>query len=1164
MKLLKFVFFIIFFEIYLVDAQVIINEVSSVNYDVYRDEDNERPDWIELYNKGDFAVNLEGWKIFDRDNLQGAWTFPSVELQSKERLLVQASGKNYSKSGKFVMEAAGEGIFKHSRNDSYRFQYTELSGDFEFSVQVHTLHNIGVFGSTGIIVREDLTNTNRFFGVLGQQEDRFVCEFLYREDTSFNYRYPVRIYSNTENLYPQLVLSVRRNGDSITSCINDIEGYCLESRTMYWDFPENVYVGIALASTNPDVPGKATYSNLKINGEPYDFGNLKFIEHDLKQPGSAYFSKELHTNFSISSGGETIYLWDKTGKLSDKVEVPPMYVDMSYSRIPDASNSWTYSLPPTPDKPNDNPKSKILKQPKFSLKPGLYSDVQATSIDIIDNNAKCYYTLDGTEPDENSPIYNGQFIFINESKVLKARIYLDGCIPSQIETATYLINENTVGMPVVSISSNPEYFFDEKLGLFNLPHNNFEYPLSFEYFNSDLKRELVNRVSVKTHGHGAALDEQVSLRFNAKSKYGLSELEYPFFEKSGLKSYDKVVIRNSGQDRFGAFIRDAFVSVLGESFEFVDGMAYKPVLVYLNADFWGLYNLRERFDEELLKGRYNIQTNSISMMEPVYRLMSGASSTYHELLSGLQIIETDSILPFLNRIVDIDNLIDYSVVSFWANNADWPQHNFKLWRSTELDNKWRWILMDFDMSLNFDYTCIYAADHFKFSMEKAKEIPELYHFPSILLNSFKSPEFRNRYLNRNCDLLNTKLKADFLIPMFDSLINNIVDAIPLQRQRWPRSIPNFDLHLDIMRTYFQLRPSYYREQLSEYFELSGISKIQLKSNLDSSCTFNVNSLETLPHDWEGYYFNDIPIVVTAERKHGFEFRHWLIADTLIVHGDTLNLTLSDSVSISAVFEAFIEPIPGMVVINEIMYKSADDIDSDDWVELYNPGDFDIDISGWLFKDDNNSRNFALPDNTILNSRDYLVLVESKKKFNKIYPEINNYKGEFDFGLGTEDMVRIFDRTGKIMDSVNYSNKAPWYPEADGLGPSLELISAFYDNSIASSWRVSSIDGGSPGRPNSATSVENNILDGKLKIYPNPAITYANIEFTLEYSGNIEIEIIDLLGNHVRTILSGYYDAGNYSSFWDGTNDRGTLVGRGMYILNIKTNKGIIRDKLIIE
>jgi hypothetical protein len=58
------------------------------------DEDGERPDWIELHNRGANAVNLLGWSLTDDPDVPGQWTFPSRVLNPGEYLVVFASGKD--------------------------------------------------------------------------------------------------------------------------------------------------------------------------------------------------------------------------------------------------------------------------------------------------------------------------------------------------------------------------------------------------------------------------------------------------------------------------------------------------------------------------------------------------------------------------------------------------------------------------------------------------------------------------------------------------------------------------------------------------------------------------------------------------------------------------------------------------------------------------------------------------------------------------------------------------------------------------------------------------------------------------------------------------------------------------------------------------------------
>jgi hypothetical protein len=163
-----------------------------------------------------------------------------------------------------------------------------------------------------------------------------------------------------------------------------------------------------------------------------------------------------------------------------------------------------------------------------------------------------------------------------------------------------------------------------------------------------------------------------------------------------------------------------------------------------------------------------------------------------------------------------------------------------------------------------------------------------------------------------------------------------------------------------------------------------------------------------------------------------------------------------------------EPIAGSVVINEIMYNSV--TANNEWFELYNPGDYPVDLTRWIFKDDDDSHLFTIPDGVVLPPDGYLVIAYDAALVAQWYG-IANVIGNFTFNLGNGgDMVRIYNASGILIDSVEYDDESPWPTEADGNGPSLELISADLDNSLAASWRISNENAptGTPGRRNSVT------------------------------------------------------------------------------------------------
>ena len=157
-----------------------------------------------------------------------------------------------------------------------------------------------------------------------------------------------------------------------------------------------------------------------------------------------------------------------------------------------------------------------------------------------------------------------------------------------------------------------------------------------------------------------------------------------------------------------------------------------------------------------------------------------------------------------------------------------------------------------------------------------------------------------------------------------------------------------------------------------------------------------------------------------------------------------------------------------IIINEINYNSADSLFPKDWVELYNITTDSIDIGHWIFKDDNDVHEFMIPNNQILPPGGFIVICDSLNAFHISFPYVNNAIGDFDFKLRNDgELIRLFDDEGELIDSVRFNDVEPWPLEADGDGPTLELIDPHIDdNALPSNWAASIYLLGTPGEPNS--------------------------------------------------------------------------------------------------
>ena len=232
---------------------------------------------------------------------------------------------------------------------------------------------------------------------------------------------------------------------------------------------------------------------------------------------------------------------------------------------------------------------------------------------------------------------------------------------------------------------------------------------------------------------------------------------------------------------------------------------------------------------------------------------------------------------------------------------------------------------------------------------------------------------------------------------------------------------------------------------------------------------------------------------------------------------------------------------------------------------------DIDISQWEFMDSDDSHIFTINDGIVLGSGEYLVLCRDSSDFSQIYPNVQNFIGEIDFGFSNGgELLRLLDDTEGLVDFVSYDDSAPWPVEADGGGVTLELLNPTLDNNSFESWAVSSVELGTPGQQNSSFDALSNDANGLLpsvfalhQNYPNPFNPSTNINYDLPQDSHVTVTIFDIIGKHVKTLVQDNQSAGFKTIRWDGKNQKDENVAAGMYVYQIKSGLNVLSKKMIL-
>jgi len=524
----------------------------------------------------------------------------------------------------------------------------------------------------------------------------------------------------------------------------------------------------------------------------------------------------------------------------------------------------------------------------------------------------------------------------------------------------------------------------------------------------------------------------------------------------------------------------------------------------------------------------------------------------------------------------VKEFFDYAIAEIYFNNTDWPGNNLKYWRPKTIKGKWRWILFDTDFGFGLYNETDYQNNTLAFALaENGPDWPNPPWSTFLLRKMLENESLKTQFINYFADHLNITFKNQRVHEIISAKKNIILSEIPKHLSRWHKSLSVWQMSVNRLNTFARFRVAYMRQHLSQHFNLSAMSLVNINLTDSTMGKIEINNHLSATADFSGYYFPEIPIEIKAIPNPGYRFTGW--TGGYNSNNEQITFYPYGNIDITAHFEKA-EGLDISIVINEINYNSHDDYDSGDWIEMYNANYKDIDCSAWVFKDENDSHQFVFPENTIITADSFLVLVNDSVKFTTMFPAATNFIGETGFGLsGSGELLRLYNEDGVLVDSLVYDDAWPWPIEADGNGASLELIDPLKDNSIAENW-AASLGHGSPGQQNSVRTAiqekEKSVLPQEFTLkqnYPNPFSSNGGsaaggnprtvIKYQLPASGSVRLSVYNNLGQLVRTLVDSKQQAGTYSVQF---NAEHLASGVYFYVIAFGNQNTIIRKMIIMR
>lgn len=800
-----------------------------------------------------------------------------------------------------------------------------------------------------------------------------------------------------------------------------------------------------------------------------------------------------------------------------------------------------------------------------------------------------------------------------------------------------LIDGALLAIPAISISTDLKHLFAADSGIYMNAMSDgreWERPTSLELLNPNGTEGFQINAGIRIRGgwsrHGD--NPKHAFRFFFRSEYGKGKLEFPLFENEGVNKFDKVDLRTSQNyswsypghmGEYNTMNRDVFSRDLQREM----GRPYtrsRYYHLYINGVYWGLYQTQERSEARYAASYFGGSEEDYDAVKPgdnyVMEATDGNLDAYREVwnfcsagflananyfkLQGLNADGTRN--PAYKVWVDIDNLIDFMLVIFYAGNFDSPTSKFGQNKSPN------------------NFYCIYnrtAQEGFKFFAHDAEhtlrttagEGPGVglyenrvnignlndsykmtvadfsrFHPQWLHFKLSENAEYRIRFadhvykhfFNQGC-MTPPKATALFL-----SRAKEIEMAIIAESARWgdtyrhPPRTKNDDWQRaidDMVQNYFPYRTAIVLGQLMQanlyssieppIFLNNGTAVLAARLEIESGYKLKLlnpnNTKGRIQYTVDGQDPRSIGGGVAGSARDGGNEADITVNATTVIKarvqdGTTwsalheINLLVGNNVSNLKITEIHYHPLDG-VSVSDNEYE---------FLELKNIGSAPINLSQAHFVD---GITYTFPAGTIINSNEFMVLASNRLEFNNRYGffPFGEYAGQLD---NSGEKLTLFTAANDTIFSVRYDDQTPWPVSPDGGGFSLvpKEVNPTGDLNNSSNWRASYDVGGSPGRDDlPGTSVEAQItglptIFALHQNYPNPFNPETKIHYTLKRIGKVRLSVYDLTGREVTVLVDGIQNAGAHDAVFTGAG----LVS-GIYFYKLQSADGVITKKMAL-
>ncbi len=534
--------------------------------------------------------------------------------------------------------------------------------------------------------------------------------------------------------------------------------------------------------------------------------------------------------FKLSASGDQVLLTAPSG-LRAVLEFGQQYGNISYG-VPAGGYGYGFFETATPGEANGKTVfASRAAAPVIETAGGFYAGsvtVQAHG----EAGAVLRYTTDGSTPTAKSKAFPEGGLTLKKTTTLRVAAFRADAVPSAPVTASYFFGEDDLPVAVVSLTTDSAYMFDKKTGALvkgtgAVPNYDkpYEYPVNIEYFDEEGVCRINQMGTFTASGHSARQNAQKSIALHARKAFGPEFFDYNPFPNRDYTRYHSLLLRSTNSDAYSERLRDAVFSSLAEGLDLCYQDA-RPIVVFINGEYWGHYNLREKINKYMVAQWEGVDLADEDTVDAIDLLARTGSDDYvqngsnADWLALCQFCKTEDLnvpenLTWVTDRIDVENLFTHAAYEIISGNSDIT--NVRMYRVP--GGKWKYLLFDVEASFGSgsDSETIPLENYIK---PVSAKYAAFRHEP---LNALLAvPEMKARFLTRFAQVLESSFTWPYVQSKFDYWESQIEPLLPRHMQRWPSkmTLKRWRTNVNATRYYARVRPKKIVSMLQKRMKLT--------------------------------------------------------------------------------------------------------------------------------------------------------------------------------------------------------------------------------------------------------------------------------------------------------------------------------------------------------